>query len=71
MNVTYETMGDPYAYPEIMNTNTLQGFNVIIIKKVKSIQSCRKKVYIDGQNTMPLDSVVELTYFFIIGALFI
>ena len=72
MTVNYETAGELYRYPDVM-TQSLSSTKVqdYYYKKSSIVRSNPTKgtVYIDGNNTMPLDRVVLLTNYFDHGGL--
>ncbi|RXZ80531.1 hypothetical protein EBB07_18450 [Paenibacillaceae bacterium] len=72
MTVNYETAGELYRYPDCID-QSLSSTKVqdYYYKKSSIVKSNPTKgtVYIDGNNTMPLDRVVLLTDYFDHGGL--
>lgn len=72
LTVNYETAGELYAYPDVLSGSLddtkIQNYYYIKSSIVKS-NPVKNNVYIDGNNTMPLDRVVLLTDYFDHGGL--
>lgn len=68
MLVRYETKGDLYAYPDVVNdgvrNSPLLQRDYWIRSQISQSSPVKGTVYIDGNNTMPLNRVVYMSHYF-------
>jgi hypothetical protein len=68
MLVWYDTMGDLYAYPSVVNNGVINSTclqeDYFIRSTINKSNPTKGTVYIDGSHTMPYDRVVYLSDYF-------
>lgn len=62
LSVRYETQGDLYAYPDVVNQGVISSTklqsNYFIRSQINKANPVKNQNYIDGNHTMPYDRVV-------------
>lgn len=73
MFVQYDTKGDLYAYPSVVDNGVINSsplqLNYFKRSKINKSNPVKGTVYIDGNNTMPFNRVVFLSNYFEHGGL--